>query len=219
MTAYLETLGDMLDSFTNYVLEQESADSKWSRAARIRMLNESQLQIVEATRCIEERWDTALGIWAEDDDEIVTLSNEMFQDGLIAVKWLDSSSVYNPVTEDLVSDAIQNDSTGTPSKFFRIDTNLYLKPKQSAAGTVVIIGERLPDKLVNAADQSLIPAAYRHTVPLHAAITALWQDEQFGKADRLEQRRLIPLYKKLMAMATGKHRKTRQPRMKLPTRL
>jgi hypothetical protein len=218
MTAYLETFQDMRDSFADYVGEAEATDSKWSNDTRVRMLNESQLKIVTLTKCLEERWDTSKGIWAAAGDEIVTLSNEMYPDGLIAVWWLDSSSVYHKLTEDLVGDAIQNSDTGTPTKFFRINNNLYLKPKQDAAGTAVIVGERLPDELVNPTDQSLIAAAHRHTVPLDAAIRALVNDEQFQKAGFLKAD-FNDRFKALQIMATGRHRKTRQPSMKLPTRL
>jgi hypothetical protein len=222
MTAYLETFEDMLTSFGDAVREPDPADSKWLLDTRKRMINESQLAIVEETRCVEARWDTSKGVWAASGNEIVTLSNEMFPDGLISVTWYGTASAaYTVLQEDLVtdSDGIENTDTGTPSEFFRIQNNLYLRPLQDAAGTVIIIGHRLPDELVELTDQSLIPAAYRNIVPIHAAIRALRQDEQFRKARSLFEEEYLPLYRRLKRMGKTKHQRTRSATFVLPRNL
>lgn len=186
MTVELLTFDDMKESFFDRIGE-ESDNSRWQNETVERWINEGQLDVVTKTRCLEERWTTSVGAWADEDDEIVTFPPEFYDDGLINVWWVDSDGTYHPLHEvDPAFETIENDSdnTNTPKEYIRIGRNIHLRPVPNAAGTVCIVGHRKPDKLTIPTHQSLIEAAYRHLPVIYAACQAFLEDEEYGKYDR-----------------------------------
>jgi len=205
MAVFAQTASDILKYFGDLVGEPDASNSRWLLPARKRILNFAQLQIVNETRCIEERWTTIKAIWAAEGDEIVAIPADFYEDSVMNVWWIDASGNMTELKElHPRFDNIQNDDTGTPSAFWQEGLNIYLMPKQSAAGTVRILGKRLPDELDDLTDQSLIPAAYRHLIAERGAYIALLEDGEVNKADRLFAMYVKPGMKKLRAYAQAK---------------
>lgn len=189
----------MVELFGYLVGEPNINNTRWERDARVRLINIGQLNVVEETRCLEEVWTSSVSAWVNAGDEIVTLPNNCFDDGMLNIYWVDSDSVYHELDEEHPRfDTIQNADTGTPNKFFRIGRNVHLKPLPNATGTVYIVGQKMPDELTNDSDISLIPAAYRHIAPLEAVQMAFMEDNEFGKSDRamIERDQLMKRLKK-----------------------
>ncbi|RJO62359.1 MAG: hypothetical protein C4542_04385 [Dehalococcoidia bacterium] len=184
MTVELLTFEDMQEAFYREVGE-ESGNSRWKDPTiRKAWINEGQLDVVTKTRCLEEKWTTDVGVYTDEDDEIVTLPDEAYEDGIISIWWIDSNSSYTELTEfNPAFKSIQNDtsSPGTPSQYYRVGRNIYLMPVPVAAGTVCIIGARKPDELVNLSDQSLIEAAFRHLPVKYAVVKAHLEDDEYQK--------------------------------------
>jgi len=219
MAVFAQTASDILKYFGDLVGEPDSSNSRWPLATRKRILNYEQLQIVNETKCIEERWETAKAIWAADGDERVAIPTDFYEDSIINAWWINASGKLTELEElHPRFDNIQNDSTGTPSAFWQEGLNIYLMPKQSAAGTVRILGKRLPDELDDLTDQSLIPAGYRHLIAERGAYIALLEDGEINKADRLFTMYVNPGMKKLRAYAQGK-RQHRHKGWHMPTTL
>ncbi len=199
MAVFTDTLGDMITKFGYYVGETNINNTHWGRDARISFINEAQLDAVTETRCLEETWTSTVAAYSSSGDEVKTLPDSLYEDGILEIYWLDSSDVYHPLREYHPRfKSIQNDGTGTPVQFFRVGRNIHLMPKQDATGSLVIIGQRMPDELVEDEDTSLIPAAYRHICSLGAARVAFLEDDEYGKADRMlmEYGRLMKQLKK-----------------------
>ena len=215
MAVFDDTVGDMIQSFGYFVGEPSINNTRWPRAARLRFLNLSQLDAVTETRCLEETFTYTVTAFVSDGDEVITFPNNMYDDGILEIYWVTSGGDYNPLGEFHPRfQTIQNDDTGQPARFFRIGTNLHLMPKQDASGSVIIIGQKMPNELVNDTDVSLIPAPYRHLCTLGAVKKAFREDDEYGKADRTEGE-YLDLRKSLKKYAKGMRSK-RTPRIVLP---
>jgi hypothetical protein len=203
MAVHLITLDDMLDEFGRRVGEPVITDTRWEEPVRTQWLNLGQSEVCEYTRCLEEDWTSSVGIWASSGNEVVTLPNNCYPDGIIAIWWVDSSDNMTRLTvKHQKFENIKNTDTGTPSKIFQVGDNLHLMPLPDAAGTVRIHGERMPDELSDGTDQSLIPAPYRDLPVMYAVIQAWKDDGELSKADREERAYWIKM-KRLRAVAQG----------------
>lgn len=215
MAVFADTVTDMITDFGYMVGEPDINNSRWGRAARLRFLNLAQLNAVNKTRCLEEEWSSTVTAFSSAGDEIFALPPNLYDDGIIEIYWKDSSGDYHPLSEFHPRfKNIQNDDTGTPSQFFRIGGNIHLMPKQDAAGTIIIIGQKMPDELVNNNDTSLIPESYRHVCPLGATKMAFREDDEYGKSDRTDME-FRDVMRDLRKYA-NKMRSVRTPRMRLP---
>ena len=182
MAVILLTRSDLEDAFYRMVGES-SGNSRWDSDDAVHWLQEGQLDIVNATRCLEETWSSTVTAYSSSGDEVLALPNNLFDDGILQIYWVDSSSDYHELSETHPRFAtIQNDDTGTPSEFFRVGSNINLKPKPDAAGTVVIVGHKMPDSLTATSSQSLIPAQFRKLIAQYAAWMAFSEDAEHEKA-------------------------------------
>lgn len=187
MAVQLVTLEDMTNALGRLVGEPSADDSRWVNACRVAWINEGQLDFVEQTRCLEEDWTSAITAWVSAGDEIVALPSNCFDDGILNIYWMDSNSDYHELKEMHPRfDSIQNDDTGTPNKFYRVGSNIHLMPLPDADGTVVLLGQKMPDELEQDSDQTLIPAAYRKGPVQYAAHLAFLDDDEYAKADRIQ---------------------------------
>jgi hypothetical protein len=215
MAVYTDTLSNMIADFGYLVGEPNINNTRWNKDARKRLLNLAQLNVVNETRCLEEEWESDVSAWVSADDEILALPAEFFDDSILDIYWKDSSDDYHPLSEYHPRfKSVQNDDTGTPSQFFRIGRNIHLMPKPDADGSVVMIGQRLPDALINSTDESLVPAGWRILIAQYAAAQAFDEDSEHNKADRMWQRYYVGI-KELKKWARGRRSK-RTARMVMP---
>ena len=215
MAVHLITLDDMLDEFSRRV-GNPRGNTRWDESTtQTQWINLGQTEVVEETRCLEEDWTTSVAAWSSSGDEIVTLPNNCYPDGIAAIWWVASSSNLTRLTEIHAKfDNIKNTDTGTPTKFFKVGDNIHLMPLPIAAGTVRIHGEKMPDELSysdRSTDQSLIPAPFRDLPVMYALIQAWTEDSEFDKA-MFEERRYWQKIKRLRKMVQARRSKTRQPR-------
>jgi hypothetical protein len=198
-----------------YVGEPVETNSRWEPSVRNAWLNEGLLDVVTRSRCLEEKYTADVSAFSSAGDEVVTLPNSMYDDGILEIYWVDSNSDYHPLGEYHPRfGTIQNDDTGQPTEFFRIDRNVYLKPKPSAAGEVVIIGQRMPDELDDDTDQPLVPAAWRKLIAMYAAWLAMLDDGEYARADRMERQYLMGV--KELSKLSKRRRSKRTPQMMMP---
>jgi hypothetical protein len=215
MAVHLITLNDMLDEFARRV-GNPRGNTRWDEATtQVQWFNLGQTEVCEETRCLEEDWTSSVAAWSSSGDEILTLPNNCYSDGIIAVWWIDSSNDMTRLKEKHAKlDSIKNTDTGTPTSFFKVGDNIHLMPLPGAAGTVRIHGERMPDELLYSAKdtaQSLIPAPFRDLPVMYALIQAWTEDGEFDKA-MLEERRYRQKIGRLRKMVQARRTKTRQPR-------
>jgi len=215
MAVHLITLDDMLDEFAHRV-GNPRGNTRWDESTtQTQWINLGQTEVCEETRCLEEDWTSSVAAWSASGDEIVTLPNNCYSDGIVAIWWVDSNGNMTRLNEIHTKfDNITNTDTGTPAKYYKVGDNIHLMPLPSEAGTVQIHGERMPDELTYAnrtTDQSLIPAPFRDLPVMYAMIQAWTDDAEFNKA-ALEERRYLQKIRRLKTMAQARRSKGRQPR-------
>lgn len=215
MAVHLLTLDEMLDEFAHRI-GNSRGNTRWDESStQTQWINLGQNEVCEETRCLEEDWTSSVTSWISSGDEVVTLPNSCYSDGIMQIWWVSSSDDMTRLSEIHAKfDNIKNTSTGTPTKFFKVGDNIHLMPLPSADGTVRIHGERMPDELLYAnrgTDQSLIPSPFRDLPVMYALIQAWTEDSEFDKAV-LEERRYWQKIKRLRKMVQARRTKTRQPR-------
>ncbi len=187
MAVFILTLGEMRAEVYAR-LGEVSGNSRWDDTIIDRWLNLGQTEVVRKTRCLEEDYTVIVPAYTSAGDEVLAFQNNLFMDGIHAIWWVDSDDNMARLRWRIAKfDSIKNTDTGTPSSAFSIGNNIHLMPLPVAAGTVRIIGERMPNALTADSDVSLLPPSWRDLPVMYAVLRATTEDHEFVSRQLVEQ--------------------------------